>query len=474
MNLLQLILKQMRQRALSTWLTVLSVSLGVGLAVAVLIFQREGDKLFGQSDFGYDVVIGAKGSRLNLVLNTAYHMGDASATGTLPYSVYASLPHTYRGAVRWALPYALGDNYQGHRIVATTPRLVGADDEGRPVAADAWAFEYRKGRRLELAAGRAFHSRKFEAVVGAEVAARTGLTVGSTFRSEHGVEQSKGQADAHEEQWTVVGVLKPTGTANDRVIFIPLISFYAIPEHEKGLRQMSELSPAPKPAHDDHDHKPAAATAPASAAHDDHDHHDHAYHMNADGTIHLHLPPQQWKLSAILVRSRGSAPALRMTWAINNLPEAMAVNPAMEMRQFFSSVLKSSAQVLLVISACVSMVAAVSILVSIYNSVAARRREIAILRALGATRRRILLLVCLEAALVALVGAVLGLVLGHLLAGAGSSIFRARVGEALQWTGVSGTELLYVAAVVVLAAIAGLVPAVKAYSTPVATNLAAE
>src|SRR5258708_22073304 len=90
MNLFQLILKNMRQRALSTWLTLLSVVIGVALAVAVLILQRESAQLFGQSDFGYDIIIGPpKGSPLQLTLNTVYHMDKSP--GNIPYSLYEDM-----------------------------------------------------------------------------------------------------------------------------------------------------------------------------------------------------------------------------------------------------------------------------------------------------------------------------------------------------------------------------------------------
>ena len=93
MNLFQLVFKQMRQRALSTWLTLLSVVIGVALAVAIMILQRESAHLFGQSDFGYDIIIGPpKGSALQLTLNTVYHL-DKSA-GNVPYSLYEEMSRT--------------------------------------------------------------------------------------------------------------------------------------------------------------------------------------------------------------------------------------------------------------------------------------------------------------------------------------------------------------------------------------------
>src|SRR5687768_16755767 len=128
MNSFQLVLKQMRQRALSSWLTVLSVMLGVGLAIAVLIFQREGQKLFAQTDFGYDLIVAPKASSLQVVLNTVYHLDVAP--GTIPYSIYENLSAPNHQFVRNAIPYAVGDEYEGYRIVGTIDRIFPIDHEG--------------------------------------------------------------------------------------------------------------------------------------------------------------------------------------------------------------------------------------------------------------------------------------------------------------------------------------------------------
>ncbi len=487
MNLLQLVIKQMRQRSLSTSLTTLSVMLGVALAVAIMIFQREGEKLFGQSDYGYDLIVGAKGSKLQLVLNTVYHL-DVSP-GNIPYAIYRQLAAKDHPQVLAAWPMAVGDEYNGYRVVATLPSLFKVDHLGNPID-PAQVFEYRLAKRFDFAQGRPFHPLKFEAVLGSEVAARTDLRVGAAFKVQHGMADALRQADVHDEQWTVVGVLKPTQTAADRAIYIPLVSFYAIGEHEKGLREMADLEqpaapttlphtdhPTTQPA--EHDHTPAAnhpTTQPAEHDHHpaDHDHnHHHPYEIRPDGTIQLQLPQDKWKVSAVLVRTRGGFESLNLTWHINNQPVAMAVSPALVMRDFYETFLKGSTRLLLLISLLVTVVAAVSILVSIYNAVSARLREIAILRALGATRRRVLLLICLEAGLIGCAGGLAGLLLGHLL-GAGASLFLQRLmGQGIDWLRTDPFEWLYLAVVVIVAAIAGFVPAMKAYRTPVATHLVA-
>ncbi|HEY1686872.1 MAG TPA: ABC transporter permease, partial [Tepidisphaeraceae bacterium] len=162
-----------------------------------------------------------------------------------------------------------------------------------------------------------------------------------------------------------------------------------------------------------------------------------------------------------------------LMYNINNGEEAAAVNPASTMRQFFAIFLKPSTIVLQIIVALTTVVAGVGILVSIYNSVSARLREIAILRALGATRVRILTLICVEAGLIGLIGGFLGLVAGHLLGFFGSIALNNMIGEGFNWVATDQWEWLYLLAVVVLAVLAGLVPAMKAYRTPVATNLVA-
>src|SRR5258708_24400255 len=126
----------MRQRSLSTWLTIMSVLLGVALAIAILVLRREGANLFAQSDFGYDILIGPpKGSPLQLTLNTVYHM-DVSP-GVIPYQIYADMARKapplpghpdYRQYVKLAVPFMVGDSYQGRRIVGTSPQMFGVKD----------------------------------------------------------------------------------------------------------------------------------------------------------------------------------------------------------------------------------------------------------------------------------------------------------------------------------------------------------
>jgi putative ABC transport system permease protein len=178
-------------------------------------------------------------------------------------------------------------------------------------------------------------------------------------------------------------------------------------------------------------------------------------------------------ISAVLVKSRDPISAQQLMYTFTKSESAAAVNPARVMFEFFNTFLAGPSRVLLLVSLLVTIVAGVAILVSIYNSVSAQLREIAILRALGATRARVLSLICLEAGLIGLAGGLCGFVAGHLLGALASAYFNQFIGERLNWLAVGAEELLYLAVVVVIALLAGLVPALKAYRTPVATNLQA-
>ena len=474
MNIFALVLKQMRQRLLTSILTVLSVALGVALAIAILSISRQGQAVFAQTDYGYDLIVGPKASPTQLVLNTVYHL-DVSP-GNIPYALYEDLASTneasafgegkknpFRGQVQWAVPYAVGDSYEGHRIVATTPALFGFDSAGAALPGEKTP-EYRVGQHYVIAEGRVFGAAKFEAVIGSETARRTGLKVGSEFHATHGMPGPSDIPDIHEETWKVVGILAPTHTANDRVLFIPLPTFYAIFEHEAGLEAIQQVKNKAEGVRNENK-KPEASSQKSVELEEK------AYTLSPDGTVTPKLAKAEWEVSAVLVKARSAYTLQQLIFTLRNRPEAVGVNPASAMQAFFDTFLQNLVLVLLLIAALVIVVGGVSILVSIYNAVSSRGREIAILRALGATRMRIVAVICLEAAVVGLLGAVAGLVGGHALAALASTYLAREVGQGFTWWAVSGDEVLGLAVVVAMAAVAGLVPALKAYRVPVAENL---
>ena len=407
MSIWKIVLKNIAQRKLSSVLTAASIALGVAAAVAVLAIKAQSREAFRQGTLGYDLIVGSKGSRLQLVLNTVFHLDQSQ--GNVPFDRYKEL--AAHPAVELAVPLSVGDQYRGHRIVGTTDRFL-------------TDFEIRPGERFELE-GRPFRFSEdalvkamkggaedgvFEAVLGATAAKRTGLRIGDRFAAAHGVVQSTGE---HEEEWEVVGVLKPSGTPHDRAIFINLDSFYHIEDHRSGA-----------------------------------------------------------EISAVLVRTKGEggSSADRLAGILNEQPDVMAVKPGIVIIELFETIGKVDV-LLLAVSFLVILVAGVSILVSIYNSMAERKRSIAIMRALGARRGTILSIVILEAKALCVFGGLAGLLLGHLLTAAAGGILSASAGVTISATAVRGEEFLIFAGVVALGALAGVVPALKAYRTDIADGL---
>ncbi|MEC9123483.1 MAG: ABC transporter permease, partial [Verrucomicrobiota bacterium] len=198
-------------------LTVAGISLGVALVCAVLSLRHESERALSREAGLYDLVAGGKGSPLQLVLASVYHLD--SPTGNVPYADYERLRRDSR--VLWAAPVGLGDNYSGYRIVGTEAQFFDLPERnGNPF------FRFREGKVFED---------RFEVVLGSQVASSSGLGIGDSFFGTHGLVEVPG-AEVHRDfPYRVSGILAPTGTAQDRAIFGTLESVWEIHETEDRL-----------------------------------------------------------------------------------------------------------------------------------------------------------------------------------------------------------------------------------------------
>src|SRR5579872_451274 len=213
MSLLSIAWKSIRQRWLASSLTALSISLGVALMVAVLVINGVVSRMFSQNATGFDMILGAKGSPMQLVLNTIYFLDRPIEN--IPYKYYKDeiKPKSW---VAHAIPFALGDTTEDgkYRIVGTYPEY--------------FDVEYVPGKHFAFQQGKPFQE-TFDAVIGARVARAYGWNVGHKFPIAHGGNTK----DIHAEKFTVVGVLAPTGLPLDRAVFIQYDGFYQIAGHFK-------------------------------------------------------------------------------------------------------------------------------------------------------------------------------------------------------------------------------------------------
>lgn len=447
MKLPQLIARNLKRRPLATALTTFSVALGVGLFSAIGALRDASEQAFERTAGTSNLILGAKGSSLELTLNSLYHMGLSA--GNIPYSAYQEFRET--PGVQWCVPTVVGDAYRGFRVVGTTDEIFQAEipGYGKPQFADGEAWEHGPDEldsfhaevvtHAELGGhvavdehgdGHGHHDHTLEqlakerglfvAVVGSTVASEAKLRVGSNFVPAHDVMTG---AMAHEDAPTrVVGVLKPTGTPMDRAIYIPASAFYAIEGH-----QATEQS-------------------------------------RFGGTRDPH------GVSAVLAFvTPKSGYHLRVRNAWNDRLDVQAAWPVLEVRKLFG-VIGNVDAALRIIAILVIVVALVGVLVALSNTMVARQREFAVLRALGARRRSVLALVVGESAAISLLGGILGLGIAGLGAWVAAARVRAETGVTVSATpGVD--DLLFLLAVTAVGALAGLVPAYRAYRTEAARAL---
>ncbi len=477
MSLFKIAWRSIQQRALSSWLTGLSMALGVALVVSVLVILNTIDRTFQRNAAGFHLIVGAKGSSMQLVLNTIYHLNKPIEN--IPYTYYlefkkqgedgATRDGRYGQAVKLAIPFCLGDNYEGYRVVGTTRQLfdAGYGDDQLP---------YR------FAAGRSFKTQDFfHAVIGSEVAKRTGLKVGESFNPTHGLTDS---GDVH-DAFKIVGVLEPTRTPNDRALFVNIEGFFLLSGHalDPAFRDSSNR---PRPPGDRELIENPAVTRPAiqRVAHlqdaggdddDENDGDDHGKHKDGEHVAHEKrqpLPIDQREVTAILVRTTDDLAMMSVMKHINKNESAQAVNPVRVIYDLFEGILGNVKKLLLFMACMIVVVASIGVMVAIYNTMSDRRRDIAVMRALGADRRTVMLIILIESLILSLGGGVAGVAMGHLGIGLLSPLISAYTNVEIGFLRFMPVELLLVPALAILATVAGIVPAMSAYRTDVGKSLA--
>jgi putative ABC transport system permease protein len=539
MSLFSIALRSIRQRGVASALTMFSMALGVMLVVAVLSVHGVVSQSFhNNSSLGYNMIVGPKGGKEQLVLNTVYYLsapvenipytfyleflkreerdrllaqsfdvraceavndslelvaladttglaglaqpmaGGGAAEGLVPDVQEAKAPPVefgrngkYGQFTELAIPVCLGDYFGNFRVVGTTPTLF-----------NDLVYDVENNRKFEFAQGRNFEWKSkengfFEAVVGATVAREMEVKLGDGINPAHG----EPGGHVHQRKFIVVGILAPSGTPNDRAVFVNMEGFYLMEDHAKPLDE--------KALGDEPDETPKFATEEEWRAYQAaKDKREREQQLAADPEP---LPVEQREVTAILLRVPPMiAPAVE--GGINEGNQGQAVLPVQVIYKLFESFVDPIQWALLLLTAMICVVSGISILVSIYNSMSERRHEIAVIRALGAGRGTVMTVILLEATLLALGGGILGWLVGHAGVYAFSPLIEERTGvqvgfydwepafRVLSWFGVTGAaaenftlpvESVLLPALILLAILVGFWPAISAYRTDVARSL---
>ncbi len=401
MNLATISFAYLKARKLNTLLNILLLALGVATIVLLLLATTQLDQRMRRDAQGIDLVISAKGSPMQVILSSIYHLDVP--TGNIPYK--AALEISRHRAVRKAIPLALGDAYKGARIVGTT-------------------HDYLAHYSAKFAAGRRWE-KPLEVVIGAEVAARTGLKLGAKFHGSHGLGEA---GEAHEEHpYVVVGILERSGSVLDRLVVCSVESVWAMHASHLDIKDISDIANAMK--------------------------------------------EEEKEYTALLIQYSSPIAAAILPRYVNNNSAMQAASPAYETARLFS-IIGVGVDVLRGFALVLVFSAGLSVFIALYNALNERRYDLAIMRTLGARPATLMALLLFEGLLLALIGGVLGIALGHVLTEVlGHALKAAQQVSVTGWVWVPA-EWWVLALATGVGVIAALIPAWRAYRTDIAGTLA--
>lgn len=355
----------------------------------MLLLENQLSEKFNKNIKDIDFVLGAKGSPLQLILANVYHI-DAP-TGNIKVSEAQKI--IKNPTVKEAIPLAYGDNYEGWRIVGTTPRY-----------AEFYGVKLKEGKIFET---------PFEVTVGSYAAKELGLKLGQTFKSNHGLDKEGEEEEGHDQLFTVVGIYEASGTVIDRLILTPVESIWEVHDHGDH-EETAHAGIVSAEEHDAEEHD-AEAHAHAEDEHAEEHEHDHeAEHTAEEGHDDHeddHMHEEEREVTAYLLIKRLPMAPMILPQLVKNTNMQLAL-PAIEINRLNEnfgigmSVVKAVAILIMIISF-------LSVFISLFNALRERQYELAILRTLGGRRIQLFILILLEGFFMVALGLIIGLVLSR-------------------------------------------------------------
>nr|WP_297911238.1 FtsX-like permease family protein [uncultured Allomuricauda sp.] len=422
MKLGYLAFKNMVSKPLNLLLSLLLLTLSVALVTFVLQLSGQLGGQLNKNIAPFDMVVGAKGSPLQLVLSSVLHVDVP--TGNIKLKEIATLQnHPF---VEEAIPVSYGDNYKGYRILGTKP-------------------DYLDSYEASLGDGR-LYQKSFEVVVGSSARSKLNLQLGDTFISSHGLVESAGEG--HEDHpFEVVGILEPTGTVVDQLLISNLESVWEAHDHEGE-------------GHEEHDQEGEHG----HGEHEDHDGHDH------HGEHENHQEDETREITSLLIKFKSPLGMVQLPRFINENTTMQAALPGFEINRLMG-LLGAGASTINGIALAILLVSGLSIFISLLKTIRERRQELALLRTYGLRPQELLGLALMEGLFLACIGFVLGWTLGRIGVWGASQYMQAAYGYVLQVRGPEPTELYFMAIILALAFVASILASLSIFKLNVAKTL---
>ena len=411
--ILRLALGSLIARATTVGMTILAIALSVALFLGVEKVRTGAKASFADTISGTDLIVGARSGSVQLLLYSVFRIGNA--TNNLTWSSYQDVAS--RPEIAWIVPISLGDSHKQFRVMGTTPEFFNR-------------YKYRSGQSIEFADGKNM-SELFDTVIGADVAATLNYRVSDPIVVAHGLASFTEHKD---QPFKVSGILNKTGTPVDRTVIVGLRAIEAIHvDWQEGAQVQGQTTPI-------------------------------------DVIRKMKLQPKA--VTAALVGIENRLQVFGLQRAINkyNKEPLLAILPGVALQELWQII--GIAEVALIgVSAMVVITALIGMMAMIFSSLNERRREMAIFRAMGARPRVILGMLILEAAVIATIGAILGLALMYLGVYIAQPIIDAEFGLWLPSKAPTLNEFLVLAAVIIASIIASLLPALRAYRLSLADGM---
>jgi putative ABC transport system permease protein len=417
MYLLRLALASLGNRRFTAWLTVFAIALSVCLLLAVERVRTEARASFANTISGTDLIVGARSGNVNLLLYSVFRIGNA--TNNIRWDSFEQLAQHRQ--VKWAIPISLGDSHRGYRVMGTSPAYFEH-------------YRYARSQPLQLSSGRAFADDPFEVVLGAEVAQALNYQLDQELVLAHGV-ATISLVKHDDKPFKVVGILKRTGTPVDRTLHISLAGMEALHvDWQNGM--------------------PARGAAKVSA----------------EQARAMDLQPKQ--ITAVMLGLNSKIATFSLQREINEFrgEPLLAILPGVALQELWS-LMGTAEKALFVVSLFVVLTGLIGMLTAILTSLNERRREMAILRSVGARPWHIASLLIVEAFALALAGVLLGLLLLYLGIAGAQGYVQANYGLYLPLNLPTRYEWTLLGAILSAALLMGCVPAWRAYRQSLADGL---
>ncbi|MDG2226665.1 MAG: ABC transporter permease [Flavobacteriales bacterium] len=444
MNILKLSWKNITSKPLPSILSMLL--LAVGLSTAIILKLTEHQLTENINNTGKDVklVIGAKGSRLQLVLSSVFQIDNP--TGNITYGFYTLLKRNRM--IKEMIPVSMGDSYKRKRIVGTNQDYVRL-----------FSGKLKEGVLFE---------KPLEATIGIAVATELGLKVGDEFVGGHGMEEVLHSHD--EYKYKVVGVLRRSGSVLDNLILTPVQTVWIM---HAGHGDDSEytLGAGDKSMHTPEEVVEDSLSQMAKEHNHEHHHHDHHDHVEVNlESVLANIDPKDREITAILFPNFSGNAKIGVLNNANNQPNMMAVDPAPEI-MLLKNKLTPFVSIIIAISWFITIIAMFSVFIGLLNSLRGRKYEIALMRVLGASKAKVLVSILFEGVILSVLGYILCLVLSH----AGMELIGNWMQNEYQYefTGwiFLRSELTYLLVAIAIGLVSALFPAYKAYKTDISETL---